>query len=217
VVDIHATIDEELDIDVPVIVKLGGGKVVARDADIEELPTTEQMIPILIKRGMRAQLGTQSFLTGQLLISLKFQPEKEAVFRGDGSVPEIPTISSPLSEIQERLQGLPLQEISAKALAVLESIDRFVSSEELAASVRNLNQALVSVRGLSDSLDAQVEPLAASADDALSTLAEDSPTRYALDEALVELAAAARSIRVLAEYLERHPESLLAGKRGGGK
>ena len=147
----------------------------------------------------------------------KFDPEREAVFRGDGTMPEIPTIPSPLSEIQERLQSLPLGEIAAQLLEVLRSIDGFVNSEELAASVKNLDRALISIRGLSDNLDRRVGPLATSADDALATLAEDSPTRYALDDALTELAAAARSIRILAEYLERHPESLLAGKSGGGR
>jgi len=33
-----------------------------------------------------------------------------------------------------------------------------------------------------------------------------------VDEALQEVSAAARSIRVMAEYLERHPEALLKGK-----
>jgi paraquat-inducible protein B len=30
-----------------------------------------------------------------------------------------------------------------------------------------------------------------------------------------ELAAAARSVRLVADYLERHPEALLKGKAGG--
>jgi len=34
-----------------------------------------------------------------------------------------------------------------------------------------------------------------------------------IDEALTELRKAARSIRALAEYLERHPEAILKGKR----
>jgi paraquat-inducible protein B len=35
-----------------------------------------------------------------------------------------------------------------------------------------------------------------------------------LASALTELAGAARSIRVFADYLERHPEALLRGKAG---
>ena len=44
--------------------------------------------------------------------------------------------------------------------------------------------------------------------------AEDSPANYQISNALKELSAAARSIRVWAEYLERHPEALIRGKGG---
>ena len=49
----------------------------------------------------------------------------------------------------------------------------------------------------------------------IDTLAgEDSEVIYTLNTALAEIAMAARSIRTVAEYLERHPESLLRGKGG---
>lgn len=238
--EISVTIDEGLDIDVPVLIELGGGDIRSRSGDEEALPAREQAIPVLIKRGLRAQLATQSFVTGQLLISLVFAPDKEAVFRGDGRIPEIPTITSPLSEVQERLKDLPLREIAGQVMDTVRSIEGFFGSPELAEAVANLNRTLVSLRDLSDEvssrvgplagttdetlaslrrladeLSAQLGPLAASADEALGTLSEDSPTRYALDEALAELAAAARAIRVLADSLERHPEALLSGKSGG--
>jgi len=47
---------------------------------------------------------------------------------------------------------------------------------------------------------------------------EESGVRHEFYGALKELSAAARSIRLLAEYLERHPEALVHGKGGyGGK
>lgn len=239
---VTVTIDEALDIEVPVLIELGSDNVQPRSGMRDELPAREQAIPVLIKRGLRAQLGIQSFLTGQLLISLEFAPDKEAVFRGDGRVPEIPTISSPLAEVQARLKEIPLREIAGELMRAVHSVDGFFSSPELADAIRNLNLALVSLRGLSDDLSAQVGPLAGSADqtlvslrelseglaaqvgplaesadEALETLGADSPTRVALDEALLELAAAARSIRVLADYLERHPEALLVGKGDGSR
>jgi paraquat-inducible protein B len=42
---------------------------------------------------------------------------------------------------------------------------------------------------------------------------QDSPLMNNLVRTLDELAAAARSIRIMAEYLERHPEALLRGKQ----
>ena len=44
------------------------------------------------------------------------------------------------------------------------------------------------------------------------TLNAESPLGHQLNQALQEVATAARSIQALTEYLERHPESLLTGK-----
>ncbi|MBL3527765.1 MAG: MCE family protein [gamma proteobacterium endosymbiont of Lamellibrachia anaximandri] len=46
-----------------------------------------------------------------------------------------------------------------------------------------------------------------------SVVAEDSPVMRDVGVALRELAAATRSIRIMAEYLERHPEALIRGKQ----
>ncbi|NOR41434.1 MAG: mammalian cell entry protein, partial [Gammaproteobacteria bacterium] len=54
------------------------------------------------------------------------------------------------------------------------------------------------------------------ADETLKTVdamfAADAPLPQELQQALQELTEAARSLRVLADYLERHPEALLKGK-----
>ena len=47
-----------------------------------------------------------------------------------------------------------------------------------------------------------------------SITSEDSATRYDLNNLLRELSTAARSIRVLASYLERNPDALVYGKGG---
>jgi paraquat-inducible protein B len=44
------------------------------------------------------------------------------------------------------------------------------------------------------------------------TLGKDSPMQHEIRRALKELGDAARSIRVLADYLERHPDALIYGK-----
>ncbi len=45
-----------------------------------------------IDAGLRAQLQTQSLITGQLMIALDFYPDEPARYMGDGSVIEIPTV-----------------------------------------------------------------------------------------------------------------------------
>jgi paraquat-inducible protein B len=44
------------------------------------------------------------------------------------------------------------------------------------------------------------------------TLAQDSPLQQDARQTLQELTRTAASVRVLTDYLERHPESLLRGK-----
>lgn len=47
---------------------------------------------------------------------------------------------------------------------------------------------------------------------ALSTFSGDSQLVYEMNKTLKELSAAARSMRLLTDYLERHPEAVLRGK-----
>jgi paraquat-inducible protein B len=47
----------------------------------------------------------------------------------------------------------------------------------------------------------------------LNTFSDDSRFAYEMNKTLKELSAAARSMRLLSDYLERHPEALLKGKK----
>ena len=57
--------------------------------------------------GIRAKLGTESFVTGQLLVELDFRPDLPAVFRAreKGGPPEIPTIPGDVQQVLERVQS----------------------------------------------------------------------------------------------------------------
>ena len=79
----------------------------------------------------------------------------------------------------------------------------------------------VQVTRLGSSLDETAKSATAALVDAKKTLntirgltGEDSKMIYQMTTTLKELSAAARSIRVWADYLERHPEALLRGKGG---
>lgn len=86
-----------------------------------------------------------------------------------------------------------------------------------------LDKTLTELGGIRANLDARVAPVADSAvatlseargalSNARNLLAEDSRTHYNLNVALEELAAAARSLRIMADYLEQHPDALIKGK-----
>ncbi len=98
--------------------------------------------------------------------------------------------------------------LDARAATLAESLEG--ASNDIARLARELNGEVAplssaAVRTLEDTRGAMR---------AISSLAgQGSSTRYELDQLLAELTRTARSLRSLADYLERHPEALLQGKR----
>jgi paraquat-inducible protein B len=106
----------------------------------------------------------------------------------------MPTIPGQLAEMEARVASVikKLDEIPYKAIG-----------DDLDKTIVELDRTLVSARGAIDNANTLIEPN--------SVLSEQ------LDSTLREVSAAARSLRVLADYLERHPEALLRGKKGDPK
>jgi len=91
----------------------------------------------LIKRGLRAELKVQSFVTGQSEIDLDFDPTSAPVVHAAiTDLPEIPTRQSTLQKATEQLSQLPLHELADNATATLKSL-----------------------RGLAEKLDEDLPPL----------------------------------------------------------
>ena len=96
-----------------------------------------------------------------------------------------------------------------------------------------ITETVKDTRKLVQNLDSRIAPLQSSiqstakaaaaaiaqANKTIGTLegvaGEDSTLVYQITKTLEELSSAARSIRVWADYLERHPEALIRGKGGG--
>jgi paraquat-inducible protein B len=184
---------------------------------------------------MRAQLEMQSLVTGQLSIALDFHPDTPiALVGGDPKYMEIPTIPSTMEALTKTIEELPLKDLVDKAMLTVEGIERLVNSPDLKGSISALHETLQNANKLVQNVDREVNPLISSVEktsEAASAaleqakkslaltenvLAEDSPTLNELNKALRDISAAARSISTLADYLQRHPESLLRGK-GGSK
>jgi len=157
---------------------------------------------VLIKRGLRAQLQSQSFVTGQKMIALDFFPDAPIdLVGGDSDVPEFPTTESSTEKLTKTIENLPIDELFTDARHALQGIDRLVRSID-SQVLPPTHATLEKAQGTLSSIDDMTAP--------------GSPVRYELVNALKEFAAAARSMRVLADYLERHPEALVQGKGGSG-
>ncbi len=183
----------------------------------------------LISAGLRARLKLGSLITGQLLVDLDLHPDEEAIMRGDGKYSEIPTIPSSIEEITrsltallDKVQALPLEELTRSLTNTVKSAERLMSSGEISNTLKGLDQTLATLNRVLQNVDQNIAPETRSvlveANKTLKTVREaispDSPLRYDLETTLQELAAAARSIRLLAEYLESNPNALIYGKSG---
>ena len=128
-----------------------------------------------------------------------------------------------IETLQQTRQTLAAAETAL--VATLSDVSRLSnnSDERLSSIAEKLDTTLSAIQTLAGNLDKQLQPWSESAKatmgQATSTLraaesliGEDSHTRYTLDTMLEELAAAARSVRLMADYLEQNPDALLKGK-----
>lgn len=184
----------------------------------------------LVAKGLRAQLKTGSLLTGQLLVELDFHPNAPvAEIDYSGPYPSVPTVPSTLEMFTTRLDHLlsrfeqvPFEQIGKDLGDTINGMDKLVNSAALKEAVQALNETLEQTRQFTTLLNADVAPeVTATLTKARGTLAAaenilnaDAPLYNDLMRVLRELAGAARSIRVMADYLERHPDALIYGKGG---
>jgi paraquat-inducible protein B len=172
------------------------------------------------ERGLRAQLRTGSFLTGELYVAFEYFPNEPK--------PKIDWTQDPLE-----LPVVPggLATLEAKLGSILTKIDNMplnAIGNDVRTAIQTLNQTLKDADKLVNNIDVKLVPEGTktledlrrainSADKVLintdSTLfGKDSPAPQDLRDTLQEVTRAARSVRVLVDYLERHPEILIRGK-----
>lgn len=191
--------------------------------------------------GLFAQLKLNSLLTGQLYIELEFDPEGKHKFYGDGSIREIPTRATTMQEITKTLEKYPITEVLNNIASTMDSLNKIFSDPVILETVHSVNHAAKEYEVLAKQLRTdstnltsnlnktleqadktfiQIDQSLASARKTLKTtdglLREDSQLMYSLQDALNEVANAARSVRALADTLEQQPEAILRGKSAGG-
>lgn len=178
----------------------------------ESVQAQKKRLQFLVSKGLRAQLRPGNLLTGQVYVALDFFPKVPAVKVDSNKTPfELPTVPNSLDELQAQIQ-----EIASK----LNKVPFEQIGKDLRTSLATLNKTLVSAEELTRTLNNDVSPEITAAmkdarktiNSAEQTLSQDSPLQQDMREAMREITRAAGSVRVLTDYLERHPESLLRGK-----
>ena len=134
----------------------------------ERMPIDE-MLPRLIKRGLRAQLTMGSLITGQLIIELDYYPDSPVKLVGlDKKYPEIPTIPSTFQAIFDTLKDLPLKETLERLISAVKAFEKILSSPEIPEILHSTNLALRDARRLINDVDSRVGPLADGLDDTVA-------------------------------------------------
>ncbi len=172
------------------------------------------------QRGIRAQLRSGNLLTGQLYVAFdSFPNAPKAKVDWNRDPTELPVVPSTVSDIEAKLTNivakldkLPLDEIGNELRKTLVSLDQTLQDAGKAVNridaevTPGLKTTLDEVRGAIGVVDRVLKNTDA------TLVGKDAPVQQELRDALQEITRAARSLRVLADYLERHPESLIRGK-----
>jgi paraquat-inducible protein B len=160
-ISIHTDMDD-LTVDIPVIIEVEPQRFVTESGQhVESDEEVREQIARLIKIGLRAVLGMQSFITGQLMIEVDFHPDTPVVLRNiDKDHPEIPTIQSTTERLAQTLQRLNLEKMQKSLQDTLTGVDQLVNSPDLKASIRALKGTLEEAREVVKKVDTKIDPLA---------------------------------------------------------
>ena len=163
----------------------------------------------LVGNGLRAQLRTGNLLTGQMYVALDFipGPARAAASAPDGMV-AMPTAPGTLSDIQPQIAAIvgkvskiPFDEIGRDLRSTLSRASTAIGqlTPEAQKSLAEVQRTLSAAQASLERLDRNVTD-------------PNAPVQRNLEQTLLELQRTSRALRVLSEYLQRHPESLLRGK-----
>ena len=188
---IYGELDDNFNI--PVFVKFNKENTI-REENLKEIENKLTILQTWIDRGLRARLSGRNLLTGQLSIELEILPETEAIYRSkrkNDKLIEIPTVVSPIGALSKGLQDLPIRQALRSINVLLEAINKDMPSilDNTSAITKTINR----------SFNSDVGKMAITINNLNKTLNDISET--------------AKSIKSFTDYLERHPEALLKGKK----
>jgi paraquat-inducible protein B len=226
VADIRLELDADaLEFRVPVLLEIHPDRI----AGIEQFSEDpDGYLARLVSQGLRAQLQPGSLLTGQLFVNLAIFPDAPAgQLLQEGDFLVLPTqpglleeVTSALVSIAAKLEALPLDDIGQSVSEAADGLSKLLNSPGMKDSIDSLADTLRAVRALAEELRGELAPALRATlaqtegvlKGAESMLSADAPVQRELRRSLRELADAARSLRIMAEYLQQHPEALIYGK-----
>jgi paraquat-inducible protein B len=164
----------KIEVIIPVIFEIDPEKF--RDIGKRVERSDEEMVRTLIERGLRAQLQTQSLVTGQLVINLDFLPNTPVRLIGHDRFAdkikikglwEIPSVPTTMQRLEKTLENISFEDIADDVRRAMDGIAKLATSPDLHASIGELKETLIAVKELAREVESKVEPLATSVDQTL--------------------------------------------------
>jgi paraquat-inducible protein B len=185
------------------------------------------LLDSLVAHGFRAEVKNGSLLTGQLFVSLDFIPKaKPSKIDWNSTPPRFPVVPGSMDQLQKsltqiarKIEKIPLEELAGDAGKTIRSLDATLKSAD--KLLKNVDGTVIpEARAVLAETQQALDDVRKTLGEARKTLgganqvlAGDAPVQLDLRETLREVSRAAQSLRLLGDYLEQHPETLIRGKR----
>jgi len=213
-------------------VRMIGGQTIMLPEDVKELPTIQTPL-------QKIETTLENIPIGEIAKSInKSLQGIEHIVTSEDLAKSLDYFKQTMKDLRDLARHVDekIDPLSADLGQTLKDTQRLIENvnkqvESLSASLKKTSDtagaALTDARKLTKDINGQVKTLAGDLAKTLqkaqetlasvnSAIGEGSPLRIQVETAVAELSQAARSIRVLADYLQRNPDALLRGKAQKG-
>jgi len=122
-------------------------------------------VQTMIDQGLRAQLVSQSFVTGQIAVQLDFHPNEPIKLVGaDPDYPEFPTIPSTMEKMGKAFEDFDLNGLLSNIESAVEGINELAQSPQLRDAIASLDQTIKDFGKLARDIDAKLDPITSDID-----------------------------------------------------
>ena len=193
---------------------------------------------MLVQRGLRTQVSDTQLLGGEAIVTLDIEPGvPPATLDRSGKVPELPAGPTQQERIAQKLQPLitkladaPIDQVLAQLQESMAALNQLITGPDLRGALEELRGTSADLRNVVDRLDARSGALITNLNETVrstnrlidhtgQTLAtverqvgDRSPLLADIHGLVQQMDGAARSMRLMVEYLERNPNALITGK-----